>query len=282
MSEEVVTQAAEPENIAVPEDASGETDSPVSAAGENEPDKPEGEPQKPHKGGFQRRIDKLTREKSEAEQKAEYWRTQALRTEPEKKSETAPPQAEGKPNPANFETQAEYLESLADWKVEQREKAREAKQQEESQRTQQQKALESYAEREKAFSVGKEDYDDVIQGAIADENPAFTSPAIASALVDYEYGPAAVYYLAQNPDEAARLAKLSPTQIAREIGRLESKFAPSADTETQKNATPAPVTKAPKPPTPVKQPTRTAEKDPDEMSPEEWRQYRAKQFPHLR
>lgn len=282
MSEEMQPQAAEPENIAAPADEAGETETPVTAAGENEQEKPEDEQPKPHKGGFQRRIDKLTRERSEAEQKAEYWRQQALRTEP--KQETAPKVAEGKPDPANFETQAEYLEALTDWKVGEREKAREAKQKEESQRTQQQKALDDYATREKSFSEGIEDYADVIQGAIADENPAFTSPAIASVLMDYEHGPAAVYYLAQNPDEAARLAKMSPTAIAREIGRLETKFAPSADTATQEKAKPAPVTKAPKPPTPVKQPSRTAEKDPftDDMSPEEWRAYRAKQFPNLR
>jgi hypothetical protein len=283
MSEEaVIPQAETPEQIAAPENASGENDAPDTAAGENEPNTPEGE-QRPHKGGFQRRIDKLTREKSEAERTAEFWRTEALRAR-DGQQKPEPQQAavtDGKPKPESYETQSEYLEALTDWKVEQREKAREIRQQQEQKRTQQQQALEQFSTREEGFRDATPDYDAVIAQAIAEDTPM--SPALWNEVQDHEQGPALLYFLAQNPEEAARLAKLTPTQVAREVGRIESRFAPSANPTTQK-APPAPVTRAPKPPSLVgKQSTKTADKDPfsDDMSPEEWRAYRAKQFPNL-
>lgn len=272
---------------AAPENASGET-APESAAGENETQTQEGE-QRNHKGGFQRRIDKLTLAKSKAEQEAEFWRTEALRNRQSEQQKTPQqqenkPAADGKPNPDNYETQAEYLEALTDWKVEARDKAREAKAQETEAKTKQETQLQQFKSREDGFREATADYDAVINQAIADDTPM--SPALWSEIQDHEHGPALLYYLAQNPDEAERLAGMNATQVAREVGRLESRFVPSADggqQQQQQQRQAAPVSKAPKPPSMVgKQSTQTSEKDPDQMSPEEWRQYRAKQFPNLR
>ncbi|MGO4212177.1 hypothetical protein AB4Y89_21595 [Terriglobus sp. 2YAB30_2] len=270
MSEDLQPQ----EQLAAPEDISGEI-APESAAGDNEPQPPEETP-RPHKGGFQRRIDKLTREKSDAERAAEFWRTEALRTRQDPAAVN-----DGKPSPDHFETQAGYLEALTDWKVEQRERAHEARHQQQQEVHRRQAQQDNFLAREDGFRDAAPDYDAVIAQAIASDTPM--SPALWTEVQDHEHGPALLYYLAQNPADAERLAAMSSNQVAREIGRLEARFVPSADTPRQQRAA-APVTRAPKPPSLVGRSTRTSEKDPfsDDMSPEEWRTYRAKQFPNLR
>jgi hypothetical protein len=102
-----------------------------SAAGDsNEP--AEGEVKA--KGGFQRRIDKLTREKADAARETEYWRQQALRTSPvETKVETQ--KVEAKPKEDDFQTHSEYVEALTDYKVNEKVKALKAEQNEERAKT---------------------------------------------------------------------------------------------------------------------------------------------------
>lgn len=275
MSDEAVVDPVEiPAEQAAPE-TSGES-APESAAGENEPN-PEGE-QKPHKGGFQRRIDRLTRDKSIAEQERDHWRDQALRTQPkEQPQEPKPVQADAKPLADKFETAEEYLEALADWKLEQREKVRETKQQEQQVQSKQQENIKAFDERQSAFRAANPDYDEVVMD-LGDVVDLSKSPLTAE-IVEHEHGPELAYFLAQNPDIATRLAAMTPTQIAREIGRLESRFVPSADAPA--DVPTPPVTKAPPPPRPVRAPSQTATKDPGEMEPHEYREWRRKQFPNL-
>lgn len=95
--------------------------------------------------------------------------------------------------------------------------------------------------------------------AIVDEKGEFTD--FAKLVVDTDEPHKMLKHLGDNPDEAARILNLSPTQQAREIGRLEARL-------STQPATPPAVSKAPPPPSHVgsRNASSTAPSDKDDMS----------------
>ncbi|MEK6397858.1 MAG: hypothetical protein V4734_07210, partial [Terriglobus sp.] len=250
--QQVVTSAAGED--AAPENQSGET-TPDSATGEHETTT-DGAEQKQRDGKLQRRMNKLTREKSVAEQEAAFWRERALmggaKQDSHEKPETKPTatSASTEPKPDDFETQAEYLRALTKFELAEQRRQEAAERQQTEQKTQQETKVNTFKGRETAFAEATTDYMTVIQEAI--EDGVAMSPALWEEVQDHEHGPALLYHLAKNPDEAARLSAMTPTQVAREVARLESRFVPKANAEETPVETPSqPVTQAPKPPTPA-------------------------------
>ena len=211
------------------------------------------------KNATQARIDELTRQKHEAAREAAYWRGLA---ETRAAKETTQEKPAGKPSADQFEDHSEYVEALTDWKLEQKLAERDA-------RTQEQAKATTWQERANAAKAEMPDFDEVMASSSAP-----MSAAMAEAIKESDIGPKVAYHLAQNPDVAARLANLSPTSAAREIGKLE------ATLSAAKAPAPAPrVTTAPRPATPIGS-GRSAEGDPSKMSMadyETWRNAQLKQ-----
>lgn len=93
--------------------------------------------------------------------------------------------------------------------------------------------------------------------------------AMLDVILESDRGPDLAYYLGANPEEAARISRLSPTQQAAALGRIEATRLP--DTRPK----PPPQTKAPPPISPLRTTGATAEKSPDGMNYEEYRAWRA-------
>lgn len=222
-------------------------------APESEDGKDETEKDKPRKkGGFQRRIDKLNAAKAAAQQEAEYWRRLALeksagdpKTSAPKVEGTKPSDSEAKPKPDDFETHAEYVEALTDWKVDQKDKTRQAEAQKSKLEAERASVVKSYNERKEAFVAQTPDFDDVIEAV----DGIRVSPAVSQIILESENGPLLAYELAKDPEEFERICNLPPLACAREMGKFESKLAAKASEaklpETKK------ITKAPKPIAPV-------------------------------
>ena len=89
------------------------------------------------------------------------------------------------------------------------------------------------------------------------QNPDLpVTQAMAEAITDSEVGPKILYHLGQNPDEAARIAKLSPLAQIRAIGKIESSLeivaASAGEGEDVEPPTKKPVvSKAPPPHKPI-------------------------------
>ena len=66
------------------------------------------------------------------------------------------------------------------------------------------------------------------------------SETMADAIQDSDAGPALAYHLASHPDEAARIAALSPLGQVRALGRIEAGLADGAATAMSISAAPAP------------------------------------------
>ena len=253
---EIVEETAAPEV-----QAETETTTESAAGDSNEP--PAEKPKVT--GGFQKRIDKLTREK-------EHWKEQALQAltaKPVASQATESPKATGKPQVDDFKTHAEYVEALTDWKVDEKVRSFEAKQNAEKAKTVQATVEQTFLEKQKEFKAATPDFDEVMADADIQ-----VSRAVLEEISTNDHGPALQYFLAKNPDEAGRLSKLTPLALAREVGRIESRFvtAPSAKTAT--------VTKAPAPPNPVSRSTSTSGPDPEKMSISEYTAWRRKTSPN--
>jgi hypothetical protein len=186
-----------------------------------------------YRNPLQPRIDELTRDKHDARREAEYWKRRAEAFD--KKPEAEAPKA--KPTPDKFDDYGAYVEALADWKAEEkvsaklseRDNATQAKQREESRATSWQKGV------EEAKKVHP-DYEDVLA---ASEVPI--AEHVQELLLDAESGPRLAYYLDRNPHVADRLNGMTPTQAARELGRIEATFSAAPAPAENPDETPAPA-----------------------------------------
>lgn len=249
-------QAVEQKPVAEHEDAQAETTEASGAleeAIESDTSDEEGEEReveasedKPKKNGFKKRIDKLSRARAEALRERDYWREQAMKgqsqpaaeKQQEAKRETV---IEGKPRPEDFETHEAYIDRLTDWKIEQREKAAEAKKREEEVKNSHSQIVDRYLKASEEFKKSHDDFDEVLEeasGSFAVQNLILKSG---------ENGPEIAYQLAKNQKELSRLNDIKdPVDLAYEFGKfaasLQSSKAQKPEIKT---------TKAPPPITPV-------------------------------
>ena len=184
--------------------------------------------------GLKKRFRKLTGKIRDLE--AQLAQKPAAEAKPETAKpevKTAPATPPGKPQLANFDTYEDFVEALTDWKAEQREvkvKQTEA-------------AKQNQTEWEKKIEAAKakhEDWDDVVNDAVDVPVTAHMQQTI----FEMENGPDVVHYLAKHPDEAKRIAKLSPLSQARELGKIEDKLGADVEQTAKKPA----VSQAPRPP----------------------------------
>lgn len=229
-------------------------------------------------GGVQKRIDRLTREREDQRREAEFWRAKAMETSKPKEDTKAATATEGKPSPDDYLDQTEYFEALSDWKIRDHDSKREATNRTKEAEKHRETVKQDFGKRLTTFVADHDDFQDVIENI--SHLPA--NPALVDEIDNHEFGPELLYYLGNNPEEAEKLANMTPTQVARAVGRMESKFVPSGE-EREATKPVAQVSKAPKPPTPVGRSSKTEAKsmdDPD-ISMDEYRALRQKENPRL-
>lgn len=192
-----------------------------------------GEVQKPKgkaRNSYQKRIDRLTKRAKEAEDELKRIRAQGKQPEGDNaKADTDTSTDE--PDPSDFDSYDDYLDSLADWKAGQKkgkvagdgkdkgtdDNAQDQDQEEDTEYTE---ALEDVTE---AFDESREKYDDFDEVVTAPD--VQITKDMVKALADSDNPGDVAYYLGKHKDEASRIAGLSPLAQAREIGKLEAKVA---------------------------------------------------------
>ena len=93
-----------------------------------------------------------------------------------------------------------------------------------------------------AFVAEHPDYESV---AMNPELPI--TPAMAEVIADAENPPALAYYLGQNIEEADAISRMSPTAMARAIGRIEARLETKPEPKPKPDL-PKKTTNAPPPP----------------------------------
>ena len=166
--------------------------------------------------GVQKRIDRLTRQKYEAQARAEY-------LEKMLNERQAPSTESVGIIRENFATEAEYLDAALEYRqAERAEKQR----------------IASYHEKRQSILEDAEDAG--IDLVAFSKNKAITQP-IAEAIVDSDIPVKLIAHFVANPDEAVEISKLSPARQAAAIGKLEDKLTSDKPKAVSKSAAPAPI-----------------------------------------
>lgn len=154
----------------------------------------------PKKSGYQKKIDKLTKLRREAELKAAYWEGVAKGSGAKEKKPDPP----DKISRDDFDTEDEYLEALVDSKI--------------AKGSTKSKSNVDVITVQAQYAGGRKKYKDFDDVALSETLPiteAMFEAAVGKNLADI------LYYLGKNPKMAASISTLSPTQAAKEIGRIE-------------------------------------------------------------
>lgn len=188
------------------------------------PETPQTQPEEPQasKTFTQAELDAIVAKRLAREQRK--WERERVQ-QPAAQAPKAVPPAD------QFESPEAYAEALAVQKAEQLLAQREAQKR-------QAEVLEAYHDKVEA---AMDKYDDFEQVA---HNPKLPiTDVMAETIRNSDVGPDVAYYLGSNPQDAARIARLSPFLQAKEIGKIEAKLAANPPTKR--------TTKAPSPITPV-------------------------------
>ncbi len=222
--------------------------------------------------GERKRIPVLTKARREAERLAESRDQKIKELEEELKKAKAAVPPKDKPKLTDFDSEEEFMEALADWKVEQKLREKEEKTEKETREVTEKQAVdEEYDALDARMEKGRGKYED-FNKVVLDENLRL-SESMVEAILFSDNAEDILYYLGKHPEESAKIADLPPMKAASELGKIEAKL-------TEKSAEPSPpeppkkkVTQAPEPITPVKT-TGAIEKDPARMTQREYRAWR--------
>lgn len=227
MADELV---APPSETAVPasqpETVSSESDvKPVSSTG---PADTAAEPPKKKGGGFQKRIDKLTRTVYELQ--AELEATKATK---------ATVADDKEPKRDDFDDLESYQRSLAEHTAKRVIKEYQTK---EDQTRRQAQSRSEQAKRVQAWEThvekAGEKYDDAEDVLEHFSSEVTLHPYALDAIIESEIGYDIAYYLGKHDAEVAKISKLSPSRQASEIGKLEVRL---TDAPKKVSSAPAPI-----------------------------------------
>lgn len=186
------------------------------------------EPPKKKSGGFQKRIDKLTRQVYE----------QAAIIESLKAEK---PQASDKePQREDYSDLESYQKALAEH-VAKRTIREHQRQEEESRkqsqaRSEQAKRVQAWESHVEKASEKYEDGEDVLSHFL--HSDLQFHPYALDAILESDHGSEIAYYLGKHEEEASRIARLSPARQASEIGKLETKL---SEAPKKVSSAPAPI-----------------------------------------
>lgn len=200
---------------------------------------------------LQKRFDDLTKAREDAKRALvdEQKRRESL--EAEIASLRSGKEKTGRPNPNDFENAFEYAEALSEWKIDkifqEKESKREVKKFEESQN----KAFDTFQSKMELAKTEIDDYDEVVNNSSLS-----VSNIVRDAIVESDIGPELIYHLAKNPGIVKDINEASTTKALKMIGKLEVKLAKEETKEVK--AVEKKVTSAPKPISPIKSKTTSA------------------------
>jgi len=245
--------AGEEGDTASPNAKNGDDKELAENADDSEDGEHEDEGSKPRKkGGWQRRVDKLTQKLNEMERYNAQLREVALAAVHANRPTNDGNDTQGSQGPAkpavdpnapkieDFEELADYMAAVTEYKVEQRF----AKQAEEARNQEIHRQAESIQAKfkERAAEAAKR-YPDFAEAKKTDLPLTVT---VRQVILESEVGPDMVYWMTKNPEAAMKIMQSPPVIQAKELGKLEDKILAQVK-GAKGNEGGAAVSKAPKP-----------------------------------
>lgn len=173
------------------------------------------------------------------------------------------PQGPPKPQAYEYQTQEAYIEAMATWVADTRDRQRDAQAAERANAEAQATAQQRWDTRLEEGRDKYEDFDDVITRAAAALHPNPSQPysPVASVLVDTirdsDAGADLFYYLGTHPKEIQHLRTLSPLAAARWLGQLEARLTPADGSARTASASSTPSRRVAPPAAPPMAPVGT-------------------------
>lgn len=240
-------------------DAGTEDTNSADATAPNDTGEPGEQPRKPDRSAA-RRIGGLTREVRAREREIGELRgllkAQGINPDTLSGAPQQPTSDTGEPRQDQFQTYEDYVRALARYETRQE---RERLSRADADKTTAQRLRESM----KAVRGEAPDFDDVVASVFEPDFP--NSKTMADFVEESDQPARMLYWLGNNPDEAARISQLSPIRQAKELAKVEANL-----------AAPSPQQKRPGAPPPPKIVTGAGvgEKDPAKMTMEEYAKHR--------
>lgn len=231
--------------------------------------KPDEKKEDPIPKGVQKRIDRAVREKYEAQAEAKMLKERLDRIEQNinQQQRVANPIDNSEPRIDNFDDFDKYVAAKAEWiaskKINETLQERERRIAEERVAAAHYKTVDSWNQKLEKATAELPDFEEVLSSS---DVPM--SDFMRDAIIDSDLGPKVAYWLANNPDEAKKIASMSPLATVKAIGRIEERLESQA--------------KAPKKPTGAPAPLKpvggkaSVQKDPGQMSDAEYLEWRKK------
>lgn len=219
-----------PEEVETPV-ATQETENAETADVSETPEEKEGkEPKK--KGGWQRKIDRLSKRVAELESEKEQMRA---RLGNDKQPETRQPEAASvKPSRAQFQNDEEYISALVRYERAEADK-QEALQAEAAELKE---VFDSYNRRVAEAKAEIDDFDEVVGQSV--QIPS----EVVLAIREMDNGPYVAYYLGEHPEICEELVNMRPLSAVRRIERISdelSKKEPDSHDKKPRSTPPPPV-----------------------------------------
>lgn len=249
----------------------GESAAAEGAADENteQSGEPAGDGKPAKKGGFQRKIERLEREKKELEERLA---AQAAGKDPKAEEKPAAQPApelpkfdKPKPKLEDFDSIEAFTDALTDWKADEREWKRTQADEQAKQQKEAQTVLDRWNQRKAEVQKQHADYDEVLE----EVSDVKLSPAHQRIFLESEHGPELAYALAQDREALEKFAGMSPLAAARYLGKLEASLTTESAPEPETK-----VSSAPRPMKPIGSSRATVSLDVSKMSPEDYRRAR--------
>jgi hypothetical protein len=164
----------------------------------------------------QKELDEILQKRlAKAEAKAERRAREAYRDAVETVTRAQPVQNPtlNEPTRDQFASDADWIDAKVEYKLQQRDAVAKAEAARASQQSLNSKTENLYAQAEKVPGFDRESFDELP-----------LTQLIASALIESDVAPQLMAYMASNPEEVERIAKLSDARQAVELGKLEVKL----------------------------------------------------------
>lgn len=252
------------------EEDESEEDTESDEEEDDEEDTEEDDSPKNKKSGFKKRIDKLTKQKSDLEVRLANLEAK-LNKNSDKEEENKPAPKEDtdlkEPDFEDYDTVAEYAKAISKYnlelyKKEQAEQSAQSKVEAESQ-----KILGNWKEK---VEVAKTKYKD---WANIEKSDVPLTHDMRSSILSSDIGTDIVYYLYKNPAKALEIAQMAPAQQHKMLGKIEAKLEGVFASRNTDDKDKVKTTNAPSPVKPItsqKSSKTGAVKNPDDMTQEEY------------
>lgn len=191
---------------------------------------------------LEKRFSEITKQREQAREEAKREREARESLEAkvaELERRTHPQKVEAlneEPRPEQFNDAFEYARALAEFSAEQALKNRDRVELEKKYQAEQDKLIEVWNERLETTKKELPDYADMIESS-----DVMVSDQVRDALLESDAGPRILYHLAEYPDYAEKLSKMTVVSALREIGKLEAKFEKAETKPVVRSKAPAPI-----------------------------------------